>query len=191
MKLIDIFNACRTKYLDLFEETREHIEKDTTEKVPTEIGSHVEGVEELYKQQYRFDFYHPEKNIGIDVNPSPYFEHKPFNAKWEKLSINGSQVHWDNIVLEIDIDLRGSDKFEKWFDHWYDAQEQRHAAWQRYHSVIHSAIVAENRVSVDFGTAPGHALLELIELVKNAGGRSVHILDTRTVANDADGGTPI
>jgi hypothetical protein len=86
---------------------------------------------------------------------------------------------WNGIEFVVDGPLPSEAKLLPWIAKWIDIDDQRYVEGQAFQSVIHNCLRptvrgSRYRTSVDFGSAPVEAVLELIEILK-PGARSIEI----------------
>ncbi len=83
---------------------------------------------------------------------------------------------WDDVIV---LFSGPPADFDAWFDLWFDPEEKCFEDGAELSGRIHSLIVENGRVSVDFGSAPPEALFDLLLVLSGGGVTNVAIQTTR------------
>ncbi len=137
---------------------------------------------------YRFDLVlrlPDDRAVSLDFAMEvPHGQDLPaFAEQVGALTLHVFRLRWDDVVVHHDLSDLPETALEGWFDRWFNVHEPEGEDDPFPSDRLHSASVAPGAVSVDFGTAPPAALVELVSLLEEAGAKAVQIDASR---DDAD-----
>lgn len=163
MDILDLLEALRSDYLREFEAAY-HQQIEINEQVFPEIAFEIS--EGPYKRLFVVDLMgkNGEANSAIEVGTSQAAYGGEVIIQYKSLSIEFGSVSWDSmrfLIRPAPDELLG---FEPWFDKWIDLEGARHVDRQILSNIIHSSILENGSVDVDFGSAPTDAAIELFDL---------------------------
>ena len=129
---------------------------------------------------YRFDLVlrlPDDRAVSLDFAMEvPHGQDLPaFAEQVGALTLHVFRLRWDDVVLHHDLPDLPEDALEGWFERWFNVHEPEGEDEPFPSDRLHSASVAPGAVSVDFGTAPSAALVELVSLLEAAGAKAVQI----------------
>ncbi|MEP3844539.1 MAG: hypothetical protein ABJM43_04260 [Paracoccaceae bacterium] len=178
MELITLLEMLRSNYLLEFESVYRN-QLEVNEEVHPEIAFKIsDGV---YKRLFVVDFFG--KNgantnlIEVGTTNAAYGGGQSF--EYSSLSIEFGHVSWDDMRLELDPMPQDIVGFEPWFDRWIDLDGAYKKEGAFLSHVIHSALIHDDSVGIDFGTAPRDAFVQLLDLFKANGVETIRISSDR------------
>lgn len=151
----------------------------------SEVKLQLAPESQLFARLYCVDFI-GDSGQGHSVQelvPENALEFDRFSVPVGLAYVSVESMGWDDVVLEHDLEIVPEDELQNWFGQWFDPEDARHVAGAAVSEVIHSLLVAPNRLSIDLGTAPVDAFLAMVELLGRAGARSITVRSSR--AGDA------
>lgn len=144
-------------------------------EVKLELGesSHV------YRRLYCADFVRNDRQRQVIEFVPESVTIEPFTMKFRATDVHVEGISWDAAVLSHDLENIPRAALNDWFDRWFDPDDTRFDPEADLQSVIHSLIVEEGALTVDFGSAPADAFDELLDLLSAAGARRIVVGDGR------------
>ncbi|SFI50972.1 hypothetical protein [Albimonas pacifica] len=129
---------------------------------------------------YRFDLVlrlPDDRAVSLDFAMEvPHGQDLPaFAERVGALTLHVFRLRWDDVVVHHDLGDLPEDALEGWFERWFNVHEPEGEDDPFPADRLHSASVATGAVSVDFGTAPSAALVELVSLLEARGAKAVQI----------------
>lgn len=166
--MIDTIKTERNRYLDFFRKGIDYLKKDKTQFA---VELLIETGDKELKRPFnllRVDFIFKDDEKVDKINALQL--NSLLDYKTNKNTINNSEIEvnpfcWDNCKIIADkIDMN---KLTAWIEKWIDIEESRQT---EYSNSIHNCSMIQKldeteEITVDFGTAPVDALLELIEFM--------------------------
>lgn len=178
MEMLAVLETLRSDYLIEFAAAY-HQQLELNDTIQPEITLEISGG--TYKNLYVVDMLSKvnETITPIEVDPNDAAYGGEVSMQYNGLSVEISKVSWDSMTFSIypaPAELIG---LEFWFDKWIDLEGSRHVEGEIYSRVIHSVLLEDQSVDVDFGTATTGAAIELLELFKMNGVKTVHVSSGR------------
>ncbi|MDF2231604.1 hypothetical protein P2H44_03470 [Albimonas sp. CAU 1670] len=189
--------AAREAYLAFFSAMLEAAASSDVEGV-SEFGVAMDG-SDLLDDVYRFDLVLKEPDgeltsLDFAMEVPPGQDPPAFVERIGEAVLHVFRLRWDDVDLHHDLSEPPQDALTAWFHRWFDAASAPGAAADLAEETelpfpagrLHSAELSPGRVTVDFGTAPPEALVELVTLLESAGARAVQIDLSREDGVEAD-----
>jgi hypothetical protein len=156
----------REHFLDQFRDfVEQQMKACTVGRAEVKLG----GVSGMYRTAYCVDFLSNDGQVRlIECAPERHLAFDRLVADHGRLTLEVDALHWDDVVLRHDLAELPTGVVDAWFDRWYGPDD-------RTTEMIHSLSVTPRLISVDFGTAPVGALLEMIDLLEKAGATRLQI----------------
>lgn len=161
---------------ELVAEARNHFVAQYSDFLHDQQRFHIDGAPEiklqlkegsgLYCDYYCADFHTggPDGRI-IEFDPAHPFFTPEIHTRWHKTNLHISSLHWNNIEIRHDAPGVDPAEFLAWFDRWFDIEGQNTLSDSKFDNALHSVSVEPYHFSIDFGTAPAAAMLELLRLL--------------------------
>jgi hypothetical protein len=132
---------------------------------------------ELYRSLMRSDFM-ARKDGTIFVRA--FSADRALEFEKFRLSIGGriisvENLRWDNAQIHHDLPRLPESAIDNWFEHHFDPGDTRYDQARRFGSYVHSLAIVSGYLSLDFGSAPVDALTSLVQLLADAGARTIEI----------------
>jgi hypothetical protein len=171
---------------ELVAEAHNHFAAQFSDFVQDQRRLHTDGAPEIKLQLkegsglYR-DFYCADFHTGgtdgqiIEFAPAHPFFTPEIDTRWHKLNLHVSSLHWNDVEIRHDAPSVDPTRFQAWFDRWFDIEGLNTLADSEFDNVLHSVSFEPDHFSIDFGTAPPAALLELLHLLTESSADSVRI----------------
>lgn len=121
----------------------------------------------VFRRLYRVDWVSAPDGDGVtELDPPSVLTFPEFSITLDGgAEISFIRSRWDRIVLHHDLpDLR-PDRLSLWFDRWFDPNEERLDVNAPLAGFIHSLLIEQGAVHVDFGTAPVDAFWDLVDVL--------------------------
>ncbi|MPL95840.1 hypothetical protein DFO80_13432 [Rhodobacter sp. 140A] len=169
----------RSAYLVEFEDAYEQ-RRSELGAIHSEVAFEISG--DTYRHIYVVDFVAEEggKKGVIEVNPSEqaYASGGPF--VYEGVTVSFGRASWDGMTFELSPVTPQLHGFEPWFDRWVNLDGQYPVVGGHHSGVIHSAVLGDGYLEIDFGTAPVDALTGLLQILAENGVREVEVSSSKT-----------
>src|SRR5262249_2145724 len=144
-----------------------------------------EATEENPRKPYRYytlDIFcrRGEKSCPIEVNLAAANAMTPVRENWQGLDVTLHPFVWNGLEFRLDGDLADDARLVAWMDKWMDIAEKKPKDKNHLSQIAHNVTQPEKRragwsFSVDFGSAPLDAFVELIEVVRATGAKKLEL----------------
>ena len=191
MELTAFIARVRDHYVEQFEAMAESLKRNDPQGV-AEMKLRLNESSELFEHLYCVDFVKSNADGGpqlIDFQPERALTFSEVEGAIGEATLTVSHLRWDDVVIQHDAPSIGPEMLGPWFERWFDRNDERHAVGAAISRVIHSMLVLPETLSVDFGTAPPEAFVELLVLLEQAGALSIRVTSSRAEA-EAEGAGP-
>lgn len=181
MDLATFLERVRNHYLEQFQQFT-HAQQQCFDRGATEVKLRLAPESALFGKLYCVDFI-GDSGQGHSVQelvPDDGLDFDRVSLKVGMAYVALQSMSWDDAVVEHDADTLSDDTLQPWFERWFDPESTRRLPGAPHADAIHSLLVAPNRLSVDLGTAPVDAFLDLLEILERAGARSMTVHDSRS-----------
>jgi hypothetical protein len=169
---------------------REHYIEQFHDFVATQRASCTRGSPEvkimlgetsgLFRCLYCCDFVkNDEKSLAVEFVPNHVLQFSPIEGSFGAMRLSIERLTWDDAVLEHNLKGLECDTIADWFEQWFDPDDRRHDRNAEFSNTIHSLIVKDNSISIDFGSASEGAFWDLLQILKKAGATAVRITTSR------------
>ncbi len=111
----------------------------------------------------------------VEFDPAFFLQFEPASGAFGGMEVLIEQLHWHDIVIHHDLKSLPEDAIDDWFEAWFDPEDERFDPEARFAGVIHSLVIADGKISIDFGTAHAAAFWDMLELLEGAGATQVRI----------------
>jgi hypothetical protein len=145
----------------------------------------VEATEEKLRKPYRYytlDIFcrRGEKSCPIEVNLASANAMTPVRENWQGLDVTLHPFVWNGLEFRLDGDLADDARLVAWMGKWMDIAEKKPKDANRLSQIAHNVTQPEKKragwsFSVDFGSAPLDAFVELIEVVRASGAKRLEL----------------
>ncbi len=85
------------------------------------------------------------------------------------LEISFYATSWGNMAFDVSIAPEQLSGFNTWFYYWMDLDATRRVQGEPFGGVVHSVHFQPETVSIDFGSAPVEAFVELLQIFEENG----------------------
>src|SRR4051794_34280994 len=145
----------------------------------------VETTREKFRKPYRYytlDIFcrRGDKSGPIEVNLAAASAFPRASENWQGLEVTLHPFVWNGLEFRLDGDLADEAALLAWMDRWMDVPETKPKDENRLSQIVHNVTQPERTqsgwsFSVDFGSAPLDAFVELIEVVRASGARKLQL----------------
>lgn len=131
----------------------------------------------VYKGLSAVDWLEPGPAMKVDfIVSSTYLKFAaPIHFGLEGMTVDMSPFAWDSVRFSFDTTRIDRVGFEKWFDYWFDIDDERYIEGRDVGDIIHLARIDGSGVFVDFGSAPTDAFWSLLALIARSGTSTLQI----------------
>jgi hypothetical protein len=173
MDLLALIERVRNHYVDQFEIFVERQEQDAT-RGHAEVKFLIPEPTALHRRFACIDFVKNDDGVeAVLFEPEHVLQFAPFSGVFGRMTLGVEALRWD--VVAVHHDLPVAPQLDKWFQRWFDPEDERHDPSARLGGIIHSLNVIPGVVSIDFGSAPAEALWQLLEHFDMAGAKRLTI----------------
>jgi hypothetical protein len=170
----DLIRRIRQTYVDQFVSSVEKLAASGQGRHASEAK--FSNVDSYYRNLIAIDF------IANDGEPDPrfinsdtYLNFEPeIRARFGRMDTTIQPFKWDEAEFSFDTTSLDVDKFDQWFEGWFDPESVREAD-NVIGNIIHSALLQDKKLTIDFGTAEVDAFWHLIHVLETCGIHSVSI----------------
>jgi len=145
----------------------------------------VESAREKFRKPYRYytvDIFcrRGDKSRPVEVNLASARQRAPVSENWQGLDVTLHPFVWNGLEFRLDADLADDAPLVAWMDRWMDIAEKKPKDKNRLSQIVHNVTQpARTRAgwsfSVDFGSAPLDAFVELIDVVRASGAKHLEL----------------
>jgi hypothetical protein len=170
----DLIRRIRQTYVDQFVPAVEGLAADSPRRHASEAK--FSNVDSYYRNLITIDF------IANDGEPNPRFINSDtylnfeseIRARFGRMDTTIQPFKWDEAEFSFDTTLLDKDKFDQWFDGWFDPDSVRETD-NVIGNIIHSVLFEDKKMTIDFGTAEVDAFWHLIHVLETCGIHSISI----------------
>ncbi len=175
MDFLALIEQVRGHYVRQFEQFIDR-EEMSCARGAAEVKFEIPELPSLFRSLTCVDFVRNESGPeGVLFEPEHILTFDAFSCSIRTMQVDLEALRWDCVVIHHD--LPGAPSLNAWFDRWFDPDDERYDPNARLGGVIHFVTISTGSVSIDFGTSPAKALVELLELLEVAGARRVTVND--------------
>ena len=174
MSFAEVATRVRGHYLN---ELRTFIaqEKKGVTRGSHEVKIELDAASPFLRHLYCVDFMKNDDGTEIvEFQPDKRFVFGPSRGNLGTMTVLVEALSWDSLAFRFEDKLE-PDVLYAWFDKWFDRNSERVNQTAEFTGNIHSAVLKEGKLSVDMGTAPVEAFLELLGTLEKAGVKQVRI----------------
>ena len=145
----------------------------------------VEATEEKLRKPYRYytlDIFcrRGEKTCPVEVNLASADAMAPVRENWQGLDVTLHPFVWNGLEFRLDGDFADDAALVAWMDKWMDIAEKKPKDGNRLSQIVHNVTQPQRTqagwsFSVDFGSAPLDAFVELIDVVRASGAKKLKL----------------
>jgi hypothetical protein len=116
----------------------------------------------------------------IEVNLTAASAFAPVSETWQELDVTLHPFVWNGLEFRLDGDLADDARLVAWMDRWMDIGEKKPRDENHLSEIVHN-VTQPGRTqggwsfSVDFGSAPLDAFVELVEVVRASGAKKLEL----------------
>ena len=178
MDLITYLEDMQARHMDVYVASYEELVASHNAVFP-EIIFEISGT--TYRRLFATDFIvrEPSGNQVVELGTHPHSISEPRSFLHNGIRVSFEAVSWDAIQINAGPTKIEPDAFDRWFDYWLDLDASRKLPDAIFGDVIHSVAISEAVYSVDFGSAPPDAFIELLDLFAASGATSLDIRDDK------------
>lgn len=167
MDLIGLIDQVRDHYVEQFESFVDR-QTEICTRGRAEVKFQIPKESGLHRQLVVADFVKTDDGVeAVAFVPEQLLQFDHLTGMFGEMRLTVEALRWDNAVLHYSPEVHL--QLERWFEHWLDPDDRRHDPTAKLGLVIHSLYVEPGFLAVDFGTAPGEALVQLIQEMEAAG----------------------
>lgn len=145
-----------------------------------EIKLKLSEESQLYLQLYCADFVSGgDEPRVIELHPDRVLQFETASATIGQMEVSLASLSWDSAEFEVTGVNIEAEMLRDWFLKWFDPDDSRSDENAEISGNVHSVLLAENKISVDFGTSPVDAFHELLHLIAEAGATGVRVTNPR------------
>jgi hypothetical protein len=121
-----------------------------------------------------------DKSCPIEVNIAAAGGFPRVRENWQGLGVTLHPFVWNGLEFRLDGDLADEAGLLAWMDKWMDIPERKPKDENRLSQIVHNVTQPERTrsgwsFSVDFGSAPLDAFVELIDVVRASGAKRLEL----------------
>ena len=145
----------------------------------------VETAREKFRKPYRYytlDLFcrRGDKSGPVEVNLASAKQRPPVSENWQGMDVTLHPFVWNGLEFRLDADLADDAPLVAWMDKWMDLGEKKPRDDQRLSQIVHNVTQPQRTdagwsFSVDFGSAPLDAFVELIEVLRASGAKRLEL----------------
>jgi hypothetical protein len=145
----------------------------------------VEAAKEKFRKPYRYytlDIFcrRGDKSGPVEVNLASAKPRAPASENWQGLDVTLHPFVWNGLEFRLDAELADDAALVAWMDKWMDIAEKKPKDKNRLSHIVHNVTQPERTqagwsFSVDFGSAPLDAFVELIDVVRASGAKRLEL----------------
>jgi hypothetical protein len=145
----------------------------------------VESTEAKFRKPYRYytlDIFcrRGDKSGPIEVNIAAAGAFPRVSENWQGLDVTLHPFVWNGLEFRLDADFADDAALVAWMDKWMDIAEKKPKDNNRLSQIVHNVTQPERTqagwsFSVDFGSAPLDAFVELIDVVRASGAKRLEL----------------
>jgi len=145
----------------------------------------VETTKEKLRKPYRYytlDIFcrRGDKSGPIEVNLAAASAFPRARENWQGLEVTLHPFVWNGIEFRLDGNLADEAALLAWMERWMDIPETKPKDENRLSQIVHNVTQPERTqsgwsFSVDFGSAPLDAFVELIDVLRASGARKLEL----------------
>lgn len=179
---MQMLDAERESYLVLYLRAIAEARRDHDVTVP-EVK--VETTQEKLRKPYRYytlDIFcrRGDKSGPIEVNVAAASAFPQVRENWQGLDVTLHPFVWNGLEFRLDGDLADDAALVAWMDRWMDIGDKKPKDANGLSEIVHNVTQPERTqggwsFSVDFGSAPLDAFVELIEVVRASGTKKLEL----------------
>lgn len=170
----ELVRRIRQKYVDQFVSAVGELAANSRGPHASEVK--YANVDSFYRNFIAVDF------VTNDGQPDPQFINSGTYLRFSPdihAGIGGMDVYiapfkWDEVGFKFDTKSLDGDLFDEWFHSWFDIDGERETK-DIVGNIIHSALLVDGQVTIDFGTADVDAFWHLLQILSRSGVRSLAI----------------
>ena len=184
MDLAAFIGRVRDHYVEQFEAFAAAQARESAQGA-SEVKLRVQEASELFGHVYCIDFLKGDAEGGpqvVEFQPARILSFSEVQGSIGDAALSVGHLRWDDVVIHHDAPALSPDTLLGWFERWFDPNDERHAVGGEISRVIHSMFVHPEMLSIDFGTAPPEAFVELLALLEQAGALSIRVTTSRVEA---------
>jgi hypothetical protein len=174
MDIVSLVTRARDDYVRQFREFAKN-QRSKCRRGGPEIKMELDGGRGFFRGLCCVDFVMNDDETRIVELAPDEFSFDPVRSEHGSASLSVRHMQWDDILIRHDVDEIPQARLEDWFERWFDPDDLRYEETAELANNIHSLSVQPRLLSIDFGTAEPAALLDLLDLLRNAGASSINI----------------
>lgn len=121
-----------------------------------------------------------DQSSPIEVNLAAAGAFDPVSERWQRLDVTLHPFVWNGLEFRLDGDLADDAALVAWMDRWMDIGDSKPKDESGLAEIVHNVTQPERTqggwsFSVDFGSAPLDAFVELIDVVRASGAKKLDL----------------
>lgn len=184
MELAAFIGQVRDHYVGQFEAFVAAQKRESAQGA-SEVKLRLNETSELFGHLYCVDFLKGDgggETRVVELQPERVLSFSEVQGAIGEAELTVEHLRWDDVVILHDAPPFPQDMLLAWFERWFDPNDQRHAVGEEISRVIHSMLARPGMLSIDFGTAPAEAFVELLALLEQTGALSIRVTSSRAQA---------
>jgi len=190
MGITDFIARIRDHYVEQFGVFADEQRRSCAHRGGSEIKLRLGETSKLFERLYCADFVKREvngQNEIIELQPENILTFDPISGSFGAATFSIEHLRWDDVSVYHDLAELPTEEINRWFQRWFDIDDERHVSHAPLSFVIHSLLVEPGVIDIDFGTAPPEAFWEMLGLLQSAGARTIRISSSRDEAEISAG----
>lgn len=174
--LLNFFMTARTHYLNQYRSFIEH-QRETGRAGEAEALLETDDarlLDGLLVADYCFTA--PEEASVVRFEPKRGLQFQPVEVELNGAQIVIERLQWDDVVITTDTEVPDAEGLRPWFLAFLEPQAVSTDLHEPLANVLHSVSIEQDRLVVDFGSAPTEALFELLLRLIGAGARHIRLI---------------
>lgn len=184
MPLNDFFERVRQHYLEQFRALMQE-QRALFPNAVSEIKVQLSGEGNLFRLLWCVDLLRGDPLQVVELQADRFLSFDPLHMSMGRAQLTIEHLRWDDVLVLHDAS-QPLGWIDAWFDRWFDPDEKRLDERAEFANAIHSLAVEPQQLSVDFGSAPGRALLDLLNLIEQSGATDIRVTASRAEEAPAD-----
>ena len=145
----------------------------------------IETTQERLRKPYRhytLDIFcrRGDKSEPVEVNLASASAFDSVSETWQGLEVTLHPFVWNGLEFRLDGNLADDARLLAWMDRWMDVAESKPRNENQLSEIVHNVTQPERTrggwsFSVDFGSAPLDAFVELIEVLRASGAKKLDL----------------
>jgi hypothetical protein len=152
----------------------------------SEVKLQLGDQSKVFSRLYCADFI---KNDGapevVELRPEHSLSFAAVEGTFGRASLRIEHLEWDNVLLRHDINALPAEGITRWFQQWFDPDDERRVPVGELSGCIHSLLLQHDTISIDLGTAPADAFWDILQMLEEAGATRILVSSSNAGADSS------